>query len=227
MLYGRESEQAAVDGLLDAARAGRSGVLLFRGEAGIGKTALLDDAVARAGESFRVIRAAGVEYEAELPYAGLSLLLAPGLDRLDALPGPQRRALEAAFGLSDEGRPGGRGVDGVPVADGPAADGSVAGGPAAAEGRADRLLAGLATLGLLADLAADQPLLCVMDDVQWLDRASLDALLLAARRLQAEGVALLLAARAGGGPRGPPRAGGGARGRGWVVHTAVIHGHGV
>uniref|UniRef100_UPI000A578BC9 AAA family ATPase n=1 Tax=Kitasatospora sp. MY 5-36 TaxID=1678027 RepID=UPI000A578BC9 len=99
MLYGREGEQASVDGLLDGARAGRSGVLLLRGEAGIGKTALLDDAVARAGEAFRVVRAAGVEYEAELPYAGLSLLLAPGLDRLDVLPGPQRRALEAAFGL--------------------------------------------------------------------------------------------------------------------------------
>ncbi|MFF2541370.1 ATP-binding protein [Kitasatospora sp. NPDC058063] len=200
MLYGREGEQAAVEGLLDAARAGRSGVLLFRGEAGIGKTALLDDAVARAGESFRVIRAAGVEYEAELPYAGLSLLLAPGLDRLDALPGPQRRALEAAFGLSDEGRPDGHGADGVPAAGGSVAGGSAADEPAAGEGRADRLLVGLATLGLLAELAADRPLLCVMDDVQWLDRASLEALLLAARRLQAEGVALLLAARAAGAP---------------------------
>ncbi|MFF7990483.1 ATP-binding protein [Kitasatospora xanthocidica] len=178
MLYGREDEQAAVDGLLDAARAGRSGVLLLRGEAGIGKTALLDDAVARAGETFRVIRAAGVEYEAELPYAGLSLLLAPGLDRLDALPGPQRRALEAAFGLADGGPAGGEGVS--------------AGRPA------DRLLVGLATLALLAELASEQPLLCVLDDAQWLDRASLDAVLLAARRLQAEGVALLLASRTGG-----------------------------
>ncbi|MGW2375506.1 AAA family ATPase [Kitasatospora sp. NPDC001683] len=170
MLYGREHEQAAVDGLLARARDGRSGVLLLRGEAGIGKTALLDDAVARAGAAFRVIRAAGVEYEAELPFAGLSLLLAPGLDRLDVLPGPQRRALEAAFGLGEE-----------PTAP------------------ADRLLVGLATLGLLAELAAEQPLLCVLDDVQWLDRASLEALLLAARRLQAEGVALLLAARTEGG----------------------------
>ncbi|WP_030241035.1 ATP-binding protein [Streptomyces sp. NRRL S-350] len=185
MLYGREREQAALDELLEAARAGRSGVLLLSGEAGIGKTALLDDAVARAGEAFRVIRAAGVEYEAELPYAGLSLLLAPGLDRLDVLPGPQRRALEMAFGLAD----GGAADDGV-------AHGRVAGGgPAAGEGHADRLLVGLATLGLLAELAADKPLLCVLDDAQWLDRASLDALLLAARRLQAEGVALLLASR--------------------------------
>ncbi|MFJ1934031.1 AAA family ATPase [Kitasatospora sp. NPDC088160] len=169
MLYGREHEQSVVAGLLDAAREGRSGVLLLRGEPGIGKTALLDHAVGRAGEAFRVIRAAGVEYEAELPFAGLSLLLAPGLDRLHALPGPQRRALEAAFGLSEESAP------------------------------VDRLLVGLATLGLLAELATEQPLLCVLDDAQWLDDASLDALLLAARRLQAEGVALLLAARTGGG----------------------------
>ncbi|MFJ9695898.1 ATP-binding protein [Kitasatospora sp. NPDC101183] len=166
MLYGREGEQAAVERLLAAARDGRSGVLLLRGEPGIGKTALLDDAVARAGSGFRVIRAAGVEYEAELPFAGLSLLLAPGLDRLPALPGAQRRALERAFGLAEE--------ESAP---------------------SDRLLVGLATLGLLAELASDRPLLCVVDDLQWLDGASLDALLLAARRLQAEGVVLLLAAR--------------------------------
>ncbi|MFI9360372.1 ATP-binding protein [Kitasatospora sp. NPDC053057] len=201
MLYGREHEQAAVDGLLAQARDGRSGALLLRGEAGIGKTALLDDAVARAGKAFRVIRAAGVEYEAELPFAGLSLLLAPGLDRLDVLPGPQRRALEAAFGLGD-GPAVAEPAATEPAATGPAATGPAATEPAATEpaaGPADRLLVGLATLGLLAELAADQPLLCVLDDVQWLDRASLDALLLAARRLQAEGVALLLAARTEGG----------------------------
>ncbi|MFE6867939.1 AAA family ATPase [Kitasatospora sp. NPDC057692] len=168
MLYGREREQAAVDALLDGARDGRSGVLVLRGEPGIGKTALLDHAVAAAGDGVRVIRAAGVEYEAELPFAGLSQLLAPGLDRLAALPGPQRRSLEGAFGIAE------------------------------ATGGADRLLAGLATLGLLAELAAEQPLLCVVDDVQWLDPPSLDALLIAARRLQAEGVALLLAARDAG-----------------------------
>ncbi|MFB8241961.1 AAA family ATPase [Kitasatospora purpeofusca] len=165
MLYGRERERAAVDALLDGARGGRSGVLLLRGEPGIGKTAVLEYAVAAAGDGFRVVRATGVEYEAELPFAGLSLLLASGLDRLDALPGPQRRSLEGAFGLGE------------------------------AAGGADRLLTGLATLGLLAELASEQPLLCVVDDVQWLDRSSLDALLIAARRLQAEGVALLLAAR--------------------------------
>ncbi|MFD0348196.1 ATP-binding protein [Kitasatospora aburaviensis] len=91
MLYGREREQAVVEALLDGARSGRSGVLVVRGEPGIGKTALLEHAVAAAGGGFRVIRATGVEYEAELPFAGLSLLLAPGLDRLSALPGPQQR----------------------------------------------------------------------------------------------------------------------------------------
>ncbi|MFE2726985.1 AAA family ATPase [Kitasatospora sp. NPDC059327] len=182
-LYGREQEQAVIDALLDGAKGGRSGVLVLRGEPGIGKTALLEYAVAAAGGAFRVIRATGVEYEAELPFAGLSLLLAPGLDRLAALPGPQRRSLEGAFGLAET----------TPTA-----------GPSG-----DRLLAGLATLGLLAELAADQPLLCVVDDVQWLDRASLDALLLAARRLQAEGVALLLATREAGAGAGdgPPSTG--------------------
>ncbi|KJY31686.1 helix-turn-helix transcriptional regulator [Streptomyces sp. NRRL S-495] len=180
MLYGREQERAAVDALLDGARGGRSGVLLLRGEPGIGKTAVLEYAVAAAGDGFRVVRATGVEYEAELPFAGLSLLLASGLDRLDALPGPQRRSLEGAFGLGE------------------------------AAGGADRLLTGLATLGLLAELASEQPLLCVVDDVQWLDRSSLDALLIAARRLQAEGVALLLAARDTGAGVDVGGAGGGA-----------------
>ncbi|GAA2138111.1 LuxR family transcriptional regulator [Kitasatospora kazusensis] len=168
MLYGRGREQAVIDGLLHGARDGRSAVLVLRGEPGIGKSALLEYAAGRAGESFGVIRATGVEYEAELPFAGLSLLLAPALDRIGALPGPQRRALEGAFGLAERG-PG------------------------------DRLLTGLATLGLFAELAAEQPLLCLVDDAQWLDRASAEALLLAARRLQAEGVVLLLAARDGEG----------------------------
>jgi DNA-binding CsgD family transcriptional regulator len=176
VLYGREHEQAAVERLLDGARQGRSGVLVLRGEPGIGKTALLDHAAGAAGD-FRVIRAAGVEYEAELPFAGLHLLLGPVLDRLPGLPGPQRRTLQRAFGLSD-------------AAVGPAAE--------------DRLLAGLAVLTLLAELAEEQPLLCVVDDAQWLDRESSAALLLAARRLQAEGVLLLLAARVGEGDWSAP-----------------------
>ncbi|WP_371480678.1 AAA family ATPase [Kitasatospora sp. NBC_00315] len=166
MLYGREDEQAVLARLLDGARDGRSGALVLRGEPGIGKTALLEHAAAVAGSDFRVVRASGVECEAELSYAGLSLLLAPGLELLPALPGPQRRALEGAFGLADEPVPAG-----------------------------GRLLTGLATLGLLAELAVEKPLLCLVDDAQWLDRASAEALLLAARRLQAEGIVLLLAAR--------------------------------
>ncbi|MCX5211998.1 AAA family ATPase [Kitasatospora sp. NBC_00240] len=166
MLYGRGAEQAAIGRLLDEARGGRSGVLVLRGEPGIGKTALLEHAASAAGPGFRVIRATGVEYEAELPFAGLTLLLAPGLDRLPALPGPQRRSLEGAFGLAEESGPAG-----------------------------GRLLIGLATLGLLAELAAEKPLLCLVDDAQWLDGSSAEALLLAARRLQAEGIVLLLAAR--------------------------------
>ncbi|MFF4651825.1 AAA family ATPase [Streptomyces sp. NPDC001380] len=168
MLYGRAEEQAAVDRLLAGAGDGRSGVLVLRGEPGIGKTALLEYAARSAGPGFRTVRAAGVEHEAELPFAGLTLLLTPGLGHLAALPGPQRRALESAFGLAGHG-PG------------------------------DRLLTGLATLGLLAELAAGQPLLCLVDDAQWLDRASAEALLIAARRLRAEGVVLLLAARDGEG----------------------------
>ncbi|MDH6132715.1 DNA-binding CsgD family transcriptional regulator [Kitasatospora sp. MAA4] len=169
MLYGRAREQAAVDAMLAGARAGRSAVLVLRGDPGIGKSALLDHAAERAGLEHRLIRVTGVESEADLPYAGLHLLLGPALDGLPALPGPQRRALEGAFGLADGAGP------------------------------ADRLLTGLATLALLAELAADRPLVCLVDDAQWLDRASAEALLLAARRLDSEGVVLLFAARDGEG----------------------------
>ena len=106
MLNGRAAEQAAIDRLLAAARAGTSGVLVLRGDAGIGKTALLDYAAATAG-GFQVVRGTGIESEAELPFAGLHLLLRPALDRIGALPVPQRQALEGAFGLAP-GRPGDR-----------------------------------------------------------------------------------------------------------------------
>ncbi|MEZ0089845.1 AAA family ATPase [Streptacidiphilus sp. EB129] len=177
MLYGREYEWAAVEALLDGARSGRSGVLVLRGEPGIGKTALLDHAVGGAPE-FGLLRATGVEYEAEMPFAGLSLLLTPALDRVPELPGPQRRALERAFGLVDDAAP--------------------------SASPSDRLLTGLGVLTLLAELAEEKPLLCVVDDAQWLDRASAEALLLAARRLQAEGVVLLFGARDGEGSWSAP-----------------------
>lgn len=164
-LVGREDQQAAVDRLLDEARGGRSGALVVRGDAGIGKSALLDHAVRAAGATgMRVVRGVGIESEAELPFGALHLLLHPFLDRLDRLPDPQAAALRTAFGLDD--------------------------GPAPS-----RFLVGAGTLGLLAELSADEPLLCVVDDAQWLDRSSSDALLFAARRFQVDPVAVLFAAR--------------------------------
>ncbi|WP_033213033.1 helix-turn-helix transcriptional regulator [Kitasatospora phosalacinea] len=171
MLYGRGTERAAVDRLLAAATGGRAGALVLRGEPGIGKSALLD-AVAGAATGWRVLRAAGVESEASLPYAVLSQLLAPVLGELDGLPGPQRAALERTLGLAD-GPPG------------------------------DRLLVGLAVLTLLGDLADHRPVLVLLDDEQWADPESAAALRLAARRLGAERVALLLATR----DDGPDRTG--------------------
>src|SRR5690348_9309348 len=165
MLHGRSAETARIDKLPAAARDGRSGALVIRGEAGVGKTALLDYASAAAG--MRVLRGTGIESEAELPFAALQLLLRPGLGRLDVLPPPQAQALRGAFGLA--GTPG-----------------------------ADRFLIGLAALSLLAELAGDAALLCVVDDAHWLDRASADALLFAARRLGSEGVVLLISAREDG-----------------------------
>jgi hypothetical protein len=163
MLWGRRQECEALDGLLAEVRAGRSRVLVIRGEAGIGKTALLGYA-AETGPDFRVARAEGVESEMELPFAALHQLLRPMLGRLDALPGPQRDALGVAFGLRAGGAP-------------------------------DRFLVGLAVLGLLSEVAADRPLLGVVDDAQWLDQASAQALGFAARRLDAESVALLFGTR--------------------------------
>jgi DNA-binding CsgD family transcriptional regulator/tetratricopeptide (TPR) repeat protein len=164
-LHGREAEQQVIDGLLAGARAGRSGAVVVRGEAGIGKTALLDYA-ADVADGMLVLRAAGVETEAELAFGGLHLLLRPVLDRIEGLPGPQARSLRGALGLSEGGSQ-------------------------------DRFLSGLAVLSLMSDLAEDQPLLCLIDDAHWLDAASADALTFTARRLEAEGVVIVLAARDG------------------------------
>jgi DNA-binding CsgD family transcriptional regulator len=169
MLNGRAAEQAAIDRLLDAARAGTSGALVLRGDAGIGKTALLGYAAEAAG-GFQVVRGTGIESEAELPFAGLHLLLRPTLERAGALPVPQRRAVEGAFGLA------------------PAPGGST-----------DPLLIGMAVLSLLSELAGDGPLLCLVDDAHWLDGSSAAALAFAARRLGEEGIALIMAARDGEG----------------------------
>ncbi len=163
MLLGRLPERAALSQLLDAARAGRSGMLVVRGEPGVGKTALLDWAVGSAA-GLRVVRVAGVESEMELAFAALQQLCAPMLGQLAGLPDPQRAALGVAFGLET--------------------------GPAP-----DRFLVGLAVLSLLSEAAERQPLLCVVDDAQWLDRALAQALAFVARRLLADPVALVFAMR--------------------------------
>src|SRR5271170_5561710 len=163
MLLDRLPERAALSRLLDGARAGRSGVLVLRGEPGVGKTALLDWMVESAA-GLRVVRVAGVESEMELAFAALQQLCAPMLDMLASLPDPQRDALRVAFGLET--------------------------GPVP-----DRFLVGLAVLSLLSEVAERQPLLCVVDDAQWLDRASAQALAFVARRLLADPVALVFAAR--------------------------------
>jgi DNA-binding CsgD family transcriptional regulator len=161
----RGDECAHLDGLLKGALAGRSGVLILRGEAGVGKTTLLEYAIASASASaLRVVRVAGMESEMELPFAGLHQLCAPMLDRLERVPAPQREALQTTFGLS---------AGAVP----------------------DRFLVGLAVLSLLSEAAQERPILCVIDDAQWLDRASAQALGFVARRMLAEPVALLFAAR--------------------------------
>jgi DNA-binding CsgD family transcriptional regulator len=166
-LTDRRGERGVLDQLINAVRAGGSRVLVVRGEPGVGKSALLDYLAGRAS-GCRVARAAGVESEMELAFSGLHQLLAPALDRIDRLPGPQREALRTAFGLS---------VGPVP----------------------DRFLVGLAVLGLVSEVAGERPLICVVDDEQWLDRASVQALGFAARRLAADPVGLVFAARAPGG----------------------------
>src|SRR4051795_8364395 len=162
-LRGRRNERAALDELLAAARAGQSETLVLRGDAGIGKTALLEYAV-ESGLDYRVLGVAGVESEMELPFAALHQLCAPLRDWFGRLPGPQRDALATTFGLS---------AGTVP----------------------DRLFVALATLSLISEAAERQPLLCVIDDAQWLDRASAQALAFVARRLLADSVVMLFAVR--------------------------------
>ena len=163
MLRGRRAEREALDRVFAAVRTGRSQVLVLLGEPGIGKTALLEYAVDQAAD-FRIVRAAGVESEMELPYAALHQLCLPILDRLERLPRPQGDALATAFGLAGGGAP-------------------------------QRFLVGLAALSLLSDAGEERPLLCVVDDAHWLDRASAQTLAFVARRLGEESVALLVAVR--------------------------------
>ncbi|WP_327312626.1 ATP-binding protein [Streptomyces sp. NBC_01235] len=163
VLLGRHAECQALDRLVEALHAGQSRSLVLRGEAGVGKTALLDHLLDQAADC-RVVSATGVQAEMELPFAALHQLLAPMLDLLNSLPGPQRDALGTAFGIH-------------------------AGPPP------DRFLLGLAVLGLFAKAAERRPLVCVIDDAQWLDRASAQVFAFVARRLFAESVACVFAVR--------------------------------
>jgi len=162
-LLDRARERDVLDGLVAGVRAGQSRVLVLNGEAGIGKTVLLEHLSAVA-DGCGMARAVGVESEMELSFAGLHALCAPMLGRLDRLPGPQREALNTAFGLSEGAQP-------------------------------DRFLVGLAVLSMLADAAEERPLICIVDDAQWLDRVSVQTLAFVARRLLAERVGLVFAVR--------------------------------
>ncbi|GAA3181694.1 LuxR family transcriptional regulator [Blastococcus jejuensis] len=169
MLQGRDVEQARVRALLDDARVGRGGALVLRGQPGVGKSALLADAEAGArAAGLTVLLTRGVESESPLPFAALQRLLRPVMDCAEGLPSLQARALRTAFG---EGEPEG--------------------------GAGDRFLVYLAALSLLAEAGERTPVLAVVDDAHWLDDASAAALLFVARRLQAEDVGLVFAARTG------------------------------
>jgi DNA-binding CsgD family transcriptional regulator len=163
VLHGRRNEQDLFGRLMVRAVRGDGGALVVRGEPGVGKSALIEDAIASAG-AVRVLRTVGNEAEMELPYAALQQLCAPILDRIGQLPEPQSSALSVAFGLASGDPP-------------------------------DRLLVGLATLTLITDLAAEQPVMCVVDDAQWLDQASAQALVFLARRVVNARAAVVFGAR--------------------------------
>jgi DNA-binding CsgD family transcriptional regulator len=162
-LCDRIHERGVLERLLECGRRGQSAVLVVSGEAGVGKTALLQYAAQRAS-GFRLAEIAGVEAEMELPYAGLHQLCRSMLKGLDAIPQHQNAALGVALGLSPGEAP-------------------------------DRFLVALAALGLLSAAAGERPLLCVVDDVQWLDKATRQVLGFVARRLLAEPVAMIFGVR--------------------------------
>ncbi|MHC9292446.1 helix-turn-helix transcriptional regulator [Mycobacterium sp. LTG2003] len=168
-LRGRGSECETLRNLISTVRSGSCQVLALRGEAGVGKTALLEH-LSEQASGFQRVQIAGVESDMELAFAGLQQLCAPLLTYLDELPEPQREALNVAFGRTGGTTP-------------------------------DRFLVGLAVLSLIAAAAGDKPLLCIVDDAQWLDQVSLQTLAFVARRLLAEPVALVFATRGGAGNR--------------------------
>ncbi len=163
----RATETAALEGVLAAVRDGLRGTLVLRGDAGIGKTVLLEWAAGQAAD-MQLARVTGIQAEMGMGFAGLHQLLMPFLGGLDELPGPQRQALGSAFGLVAGSAP-------------------------------DRFLVGLAVLTLLTDAAAGRPVLCLIDDAQWLDHVSVEVLGFVARRLYADRVGMLFTVREGEG----------------------------
>ena len=162
-LLGRRAEQGRLADLLHEAREGRAGVLVLRGEAGIGKSALLSD-LANSAEDFSVCRTAGVESEMELAYAGLQQLCRPLAGYNEDLATLHRDVLDQVFGLTEGAPP-------------------------------ERFLVGIAALDLVATVAQKQPVVWLVDDAQWIDRASLQAIAFVGRRLLAERVVVLIATR--------------------------------
>ncbi|MGB8942674.1 MAG: ATP-binding protein, partial [Streptomyces sp.] len=169
-LLGRDEETTRLLDLVGAAQQGRGGVLVLRGDPGIGKTALLEHVARAAPKEFQVIRASGAEFEGELPFASLHQLCVPVLEHLESLAPAYRDSLLVAFGLSD--------------------------------GTPDAFRGGLATLQLLATAASQRPVLCLVDDAHWMDAASAQALTFLARRVAAEPIAMVFAARDVGTLRG-------------------------
>ncbi|MBJ3809425.1 AAA family ATPase [Streptomyces flavofungini] len=162
-LVARQDERRAIDQMVAEAAAGRGGSLVVAGEAGIGKSTLIDAATAALDEH-AVLRTSGAEFEQDLLYAALYQLCAPVLDRRGKLPAVQREALEAVFGLGEQTSP-------------------------------EPLTVGLAVLGLLHEVARKRPVCCVVDDAQWIDDASRQVLVFVARRVEAERIAVVFAAR--------------------------------
>ena len=165
-LLDREAERSAIDGVLESVRGGFSSTLVIRGCIGVGKTALLGYA-ADSAPDMRICSVTGIESEIGLEFAALHQLLIPLLSGIGELPGPQRRALQVAFGMA-EGPP------------------------------ADLFLVGLAALTLLAHAAEERPVLCLIDDWQWLDAESARALPFVARRLYADRVGMVIAVNKSG-----------------------------
>src|SRR3954453_20096465 len=168
MLIGRAAERQVIEQLVAGARVGAAGVLLVTGEPGIGKTTLLDEAAALA-DGLRILRAPGAGAGRGFPSGALHHLLGPALSSLDRIPGPQRSALESALALGSRPEAG---------------------------SSADRFAVGAATLSLICRYAEDAPLALIIDDAHLLDRPSAEALLFAARRLVADPIVMLIAARA-------------------------------